>query len=156
MNATLEIVAELRERGVRARPRRSGGVLLVPAHLIDPALRDRIYAHKYELIAELRAQQQDAEIDRLAHADAWKPLPRPGHPAWSIIETCHAHGVALRIDPENGDLVVGRAGAKAAELSQPWTLLLIAIEANLEAVARLVESGWHLRVDFPAHASPSQ
>jgi hypothetical protein len=69
--------------------------------------------------------------------------------------TCRDHGVALRID-ENGDLVVGKAGAKADEPTQPWRALLTEIEANLEAVARLVESAWHLRVDFPKGAPREQ
>jgi hypothetical protein len=68
--------------------------------------------------------------------------------AQSIIATCREHGVALRID-KNGDLVVGLAGAKANEPTQPWPSLLIELEAHLEEVARLVEAGWTLRVDFP-------
>jgi hypothetical protein len=42
-------------------------------------------------------------------------------------------------------LVVGKAGAKADEPTQPWWELWAEIEANLEAVAGLVESGWWLR-----------
>jgi hypothetical protein len=45
-------------------------------------------------------------------------------------------------------LVVGRAGAKADEPSQPWPSLIRAIEAHLEAVARLVEAGWTVRAEF--------
>jgi hypothetical protein len=74
--------------------------------------------------------------------------PDPGHPAYAILATCHTYGVALRIDA-NGDLVVGKAGAKVEEPSQPWPSLLRAIEAHLEAVARLVEGGWTLVADFP-------
>jgi hypothetical protein len=96
----------------------------------------------------LPPEQDEREIDRLAVTDGWKPLPPAEHPAYSIVETCQRYGVALRIN-EAGDLVVGKAGAKADEPSQPWRALLAEIEANLEAVARLVESGWHLRANFP-------
>jgi len=95
------------------------------------------------------AEQEERENDRLAEADGWKPVPARGHPAWSIIETCRARGVALRIDSESGDLVVGRAGAKAHEPTQPWASLVTELELHVEAVARLVEAGWHLHADFP-------
>ena len=75
-------------------------------------------------------------------------LPEPGHPAYSILETSKRYGVALRID-ENGDLVVGKAGARADEPTQPWPELLAQIEAQLESVARLVEAGWTLKAGFP-------
>jgi hypothetical protein len=62
--------------------------------------------------------------------------------------------VALRIDPDNGDLVVGKAGATAKEpTTQPWPGLLAEIEAHLEAVARLVEAEWMLRAEFPERAA---
>lgn len=76
------------------------------------------------------------------------PLSGSGHPAYSIIATCRRSGVALRIDPD-GTLIVGRAGAKSDEPTQPWPSLLIAIETHLEAIAALVEEGWSLRADFP-------
>jgi hypothetical protein len=85
--------------------------------------------------------------DRAAEIKAL--LPPCGHRAWSIIETCRAHGVALRIDPENGDLVVGRPEANADASTQPWPSLLTAIEANLDAVTQLVEFGWTLQAAFP-------
>ena len=66
------------------------------------------------------------------------------HCCVSITISC----VALRID-EIGDLVLGKAGAKADDPTQPWPALLTQIEANLEVVARLVEAGWHLRADLP-------
>jgi hypothetical protein len=89
-------------------------------------------------------EREEAEIDRLASIDGWKRLP-----AHSIIATCHRYGVALRIDEATGELVVGRAGAKAYEPSQPWPSLLIAIETHLEAVAALVEEGMDLESGFP-------
>jgi hypothetical protein len=68
----------------------------------------------------------------------------------NILAACRSHGVALRID-DDGDLVVGKAGAKAEEPTQPWPALIAALEIHLEAVARLVESGWHLRAGLPTN-----
>lgn len=182
MNAAVEIVTELRALGIRAESRGNGGVRLVPARVIDPRLRERIIAHKKEVIARLRAEQEQAETARIARLDAERreadrlakrgydfdenapshaeylartndPLADLGHPAYSIITTCRRYGVALRIDPETGDLVVGRTGAKADEPSQPWPSLIQAVEGHLEAVARLVEAGWSLRADFPTEVA---
>lgn len=80
-------------------------------------------------------------------------LPPTDHPAWSILATCRKHGVALRIDTD-GDLVVGKAGAKADGPTQPWPELLVALESHLETVARLVEADWHLRAKFPGEKDP--
>ena len=115
-------------------------------------LAEAIRANKPALLAHLRAVQEEREIDRLAEADGWKPPPPAGHPAYSILETCREYGVALRID-DDGDLVVGKAGAKANEPTQPWPTLLAEIEAHLDAVAQLVEAGWHLRAGFPKGAA---
>ena len=109
-----------------------------------------------EWIVELDAERHKADrqakrgydFDPTApsHADY---LPEPGHPAYAIISACQRYGVALGIDATTGDLVVGKAGAKADDPTQPWASLLISIEAHLEAVARLVAAGWTLRADFP-------
>jgi len=90
MTGVSEILAELRARGIRIDLRPHGGVRLVPARLIDPPLLDRIRAHKTELLARLHARQSEAEIDRLARADGWAPLPPAVAPAYSIISTCRA------------------------------------------------------------------
>jgi hypothetical protein len=100
--------------------------------------------YDFDPSAPSHIEREEAEIDRLASIDGWRPLP-----AHSIVATCQRYGVALRIDEATGALVVGRAGAKAHEPSQPWPSLLIAIETHLEAVAALVEEGWSLRADFP-------
>jgi hypothetical protein len=50
---------------------------------------------------------------------------------------------------EDGCLVVGKAGAKASEPTQPWPSLMMALEARCEDVAALVEAGWVLIADFP-------
>ena len=69
-------------------------------------------------------------------------------PAYSLVAVCRRYGVALRIY-HDGTLVVGKAGAKAEEPTQPWSTLIRAIEAHLDAVAELVASGWSLRAEFP-------
>jgi hypothetical protein len=153
VNPVSEILTELHDRGVRIELRPHGGVRLVPARLIDPDLLNRIRAHKTELLIMLRKEQEQAETNRLARADGWRPLPEPSHSAYSILETCQRCGVALLIDPATGDLVVAKAGARADEPSQPWPKLLTEIEAHLEAVARLVESGWTLHGEFPKQAA---
>jgi hypothetical protein len=56
--------------------------------------------------------------------------------------------LTLRIDPKSGDLIVGKAGAKADEPTQPWPSLLIAVETHLDAVVALVESGWTISHSF--------
>jgi hypothetical protein len=148
MTVVSEILAELQARGIRFELRPHGGVRLVPSHLIDPPLLDRIRAHKTELLARLHAEQREAGIDRLARADGWTPLPSTEAPAYSIISTCQGYGVALRID-QNGDLVVGKDGAQADEPTLPWRSLLNAIEAHLDDVSALVEAGWTLKGQFP-------
>jgi hypothetical protein len=84
-------------------------------------------------------EQRKRELDRLACADGWVP-PTPAH---AIVAACQRAGVALRIDPATGDLVVGKAGAKADEPTQPWLSLLLAIEAHLEAVANWSRAAEH-------------
>lgn len=149
MTAVGKILVELRVLGVRIEPRPHGGVRLIPARLIDPDLFNRIRRHKSALLAHLCAEQKTADISRVARADGWKPLQPDGHSAYSILTTCQHAGVALRIDPEKGDLVVGRAGAKADEPTQPWVDLVRELEAHVEAVATLVEAGWTLTAEFP-------
>jgi hypothetical protein len=148
-----EIVAELRARGVRAEPLPHGGIRLVPIRLINPDLFSRIYQHKAELLASLHGRKEAAEIEPLARSYGRTPLPPTSHPAYSILETCQRAGVALRIDPENGDLVVGKAGANVDEPTQPWADLVRKLEAHVEVVATLVEAGWTLRTEFPKEAA---
>jgi hypothetical protein len=100
--------------------------------------------YDFDPSAPSHIEREEAEIDRLARADGWQP-----NPAESIVATCQRYGVALRIDPSTGDLVVGKAGAKAEEATQPWPSLLVAIKAHFEAVASLVEAGWMLKTEFP-------
>jgi hypothetical protein len=88
---------------------------------------------------------EEAEIDRLARADGYKPLPPIGAPAYSILETCRRHGVALTLD-QDGSLRIGNADGSGQEPSL-WPSLLMAMEAHLEAVTALVGAGWHLHAD---------
>jgi hypothetical protein len=122
----VELIENLGRRGIHLIAD-GDGIIVEPSRLLTDTDRAAIRAHKAELLALLGASLT---------------------PVQSIIEICRRHGVALRID-EDGDLVVGKAGAKADKPTQPWRSLLVEIEANLEPVARLVEAGWHLRAAFP-------
>ena len=169
MNST-EILAELGARNVR--PLLVGDKLKLrgPADRITPELVERVRACKTELLGLLAADRQRPgiaridllnaerrEADRQARRgydfDATAPshadyVPKLGRPAYGVVIACERYGVALRVDA-NGDLVVGKAGAKAGEPTQPWASLLVCIQAHLEAVARLVEAGWTLKANFP-------
>ena len=90
---------------------------------------------------------EKAQTLGLARADGYMPLPLPGAPAYSILETCRRHGIALSLD-EDGCLRIGRAD-RSGEGPALWPSLLMAIEAHLEPVAALVAAGWHVRADFP-------
>jgi hypothetical protein len=171
-----EIISELTRRGVALRTE-GGRIIARPLSAVPPELREAVRQHKTAVLNLLCAGHEQAETDRIARLDAERreadrqarrgydfdptapsyaeylsraadPLADPGHPAYSIIATCQRYGVALRIDPD-GSLVVGKAGAKAEEATQPSASLLVAIEAHLEAIARLIEGGWTLRADFP-------
>ena len=124
-----QILSELWTLGVRLTVE-DGKLIAEPLSRVPPDLRARAGEHKAEIIAALR----DPET-----ADA-EDLSTPEN----ILEVCRRYGVALRIDAD-GDLVVGKAGAKAHEDSQPWPRLIAALEAHLVAAARLVEAGWQLK-----------
>lgn len=177
MISAAELLIELQHRGIRIRAD-GDKVCLSPANAVMPELVEAIRTRKLDLLALLREQaeidriarldaerreadrqakrgydfdpsapshieREEAEIDRLARGDGWQP-----NPAESIVATCQRYGVALRINSD-GTLVVGKAGAKAEEATQPWPNLLVAVQANLEAVAALVASGWSLQAEFP-------
>jgi hypothetical protein len=80
--------------------------------------------------AVMRNSAQEAEIDGLARANGWKPLSRPGYPAWRIIEICHAHGVGLRIEPD-GTVVIESYG-------RAWHALIEAIAAHVDEIASIL------------------
>jgi hypothetical protein len=151
MNTSIALVEELTRHGVRLALY-DGHIVAMPKGKTPPDLVEKVRQHKTELLAYLRQQQEDSHADRLARDDGWRALPKLGSPAYSILQKCRDHGVALRIEPD-GDLVVGKAGAKAHEPSQPWPELLTEIEAHLEPVARLVEAGWTLKAGFPKQAA---
>ncbi len=151
--STQQLIADLQTRGIRLLADGGRLILDAPKGALEPQELERIRANKPGLLAHLHAEQEAADIGRVARADGWKPLPPALHPAYSLLTTCRRYGVALRIDPENGDLVVGKAGAKADEPTQPWVVLVRELEAHVEAVATLVEAGWTLRAEFPKEAA---
>ncbi len=148
-------MAELNAAGVRLQA--IGDKLRVdaPAGVLTPKLKAMLIARKTELLSSLIAPRCDtAGSDRAAHFSEHAPgllnrSKRRITPAESIVATCQSRGVGLRIDEATGDLVVGKAGARANEPSQPWPSLVRAIEAHLEPVAALVKSGWTLKAGFP-------
>ena len=145
------LLAEATRRGIELY-REAGAIRYRGPKTALVDLKPKLAACRGELLTLLPVGREEAEIDRLAR-DGCRPLSESGHPAYSILEICQRYGVALRIDPATGDLVVGKAGAKADEPSQPWPKLLTEIEAHLEAVARLVESGWTLTAQLPNEAA---
>jgi hypothetical protein len=122
-----ELIISLAHRGIILSAGSDDKVVARPASGLTEQDRSAIRAHKAELLAALSTPHLTT--------------------AQSLLCTCHRYGVALRID-EDGNLVVGRAIARAEENSQPWPSLIIALEANLEEVARLVAAGWQLSADF--------
>ncbi len=166
------LLTDLERRGIRLAASIDGTRLKVaPASALTDADRQAIRAHKPELLALLASHHECAKTvareaeaagtdlsdycrqraPELLNGAVLDPGPSPGK---SIIETCLRYGVALRIDAD-GDLVVGKAGAKGDEPTQPWRSLLIAIEAHLETVARLVAAGWTLKAGFPSERAPA-
>jgi hypothetical protein len=162
------LIAEFHQRGIRLIPE-PPKLAVEPASKLTGIDRERIRKHKADLLALLSAEHKKAEINRIGRLDTERreadrqagrgydfDSTAPSHigfmmasnPAYSIIADCRRYGVALRIDPD-GSLVVGKAGAKAEEPTQPWPSLLVAIEANLETVAELVAAGWTLGAEFP-------
>lgn len=147
---------------------REGDKLIVsPPDLLTDADRDLIRRHKAELMDLLAdgleaahalgraceaagtdlAERLDSDA-RLKIEMERDTTPLGWTPAHSILDVCRRHGVALRID-EEGDLVVGKSGAKASEPTQPWPSLLAALEAHIEDVVRLIKAGWLLKAGIP-------
>jgi hypothetical protein len=150
------LLSDFRSRGIELTP--NGEKLTVePASRLTDADCVAIRAAKSELLKLLAppglCDRQEDEIDRVSGVEDWRRAPQQGLAAYGILETCQRYGVALRIDAATGDLVVGRAGAKAEEITQPWPSLLHALETHLETVARLVDSGWTLTGEFPKEAA---
>jgi RNA polymerase subunit RPABC4/transcription elongation factor Spt4 len=134
--------------------RRCGYHIYDSERVFCPACKTRLNTDKREaVLLDAERREADRQAKRGYDFDSTSPsyaeyVSRANPRAYSIIAACRRYGVALRIDPD-GTLVVGKAGAGADQPTQPWPSLLIAIEAHLEAVASLVEGGWHLRADFP-------
>jgi len=160
-----ELLAALKRRGLLVNPKDGGKIIVQPADRLTDADRKAIRALKPDLLRLLSDPDESAAIItrrcEASGADLATPLDdhAPGllneserqlTPAESIVATCQRHSVALRIHEATGDLIVGKAGARTDEPSQPWPSLICAIEAHLESVASLVRSGWTLKAEFPA------
>jgi hypothetical protein len=104
-------------------------------------------ARKGELLTLLSAEWSKVKIAP-AGGDGRDSLLDPGDPAYSILATCQRYGVAIRLDSPTGDLVIGQTGATAEESTQPWSSLIMALEAHLEPVAALVRAGWTLKAEM--------
>jgi hypothetical protein len=66
----IEVLGELRNRGIRVEPRPTGNLYLAPKNRLTRELVERVRAHKPAILAHLRAMQDQAENDRRADADA--------------------------------------------------------------------------------------
>jgi hypothetical protein len=165
MNAE-EVFASLLERGV-VLDTDGARIGITPSGVLTDVDRSSIRNYKLDLIkllsdpkalAALVANvcgrngidvQEFLDCNPTLQAAFEKASDAPLPPAGSIIETCGAFSVFLRIDSATGDLVVGKAGARAEEPTQPWQSLLMAIEAHRHAVIELVRTGWTLKTGFP-------
>jgi hypothetical protein len=144
------LLSDLVTRGIEVTLATNDRLVARPKSLLNDRDRANLREAKLSVLEHLHALQEQAEIERLKCFDAG--LPHPLHPAHCIVRICRSYGVALRIDADDA-LVVGKAGAKVDQATQPWPTLLLAIQTHHEAVARLVEAGWHLRADFSRAAA---
>jgi hypothetical protein len=103
---TSTLLAELRSRGIEPLIRDGRLKLRGPAAAITPDLVAEVRAAKPALLAHFR--ERERKIEHLKRADGWRPLPPPGAPAYSILETCRLRNVSLRLD-DKGDLIVGQS-----------------------------------------------
>ncbi len=115
---SVSLLDELLDRGIRLEVRSNGNLYVAPKARLTPDILDRIRNHKSELLALL----------------VQKPLTFSQIEARRLIRTCKEHGVGLRLDPD-GTLVVTSNG-------RAWRSLVDALEANVDAVAELVSTGW--------------
>ena len=144
----LTLLRRLQIQGIEPRLRNGRFKLVGPANRITPDLLAAAGRHKAELLAYLCQEQEGREVCCKDVGGGYKALPPDRTPAYSLLETCRRYGVTLRID-DGGDVVVGKAGAKADEPTQPWPSLLMALEAHVDEVAELIEAGWTLNAAFP-------
>jgi hypothetical protein len=147
MTAT-EVLSELRKAGIRVEPRPTGNLYLAPRCRLTPELIEQVRAHKAEILNYLKAPPESGP-DPVS--DIRRPLNLDS-PAYSLVDTCQRCGIFLGIDPETGDLVVGKEDARVDEPCQPWPSLIIALEAHYGAVSDLVRRGWTLKAKFPEAA----
>lgn len=159
-----ELLNSLQRRGVRIEAADADRLLVQPANRLTDADREAIRSLKPDLLRLLADPYRHACViaGRCAYARSDlarhlkdnrpnlcdEPLRKTG-PAESIVATCQRYGIELQIDSATGGLIIGKAGARADESSQPWPSLLRAIEAHLEAIVAVVRSGWMLKINFP-------
>src|SRR3984957_16444540 len=140
MNAPA-LLANFRSRKIRIIPDGDSSIV-EPASKLTTADREAIRQHKTSPLAffseteilsnnilrHCKASETKTSTDPERHlklyAIAEESRSASWTPAHSIIATCERHGVLLRIDPANGDLVVGRTKANGYEPSQPWGSLI--------------------------------
>ncbi len=73
MNA-VEVLSELRKRGVRLQPRPAGKLRLTPAKAVDLALLENVREHKAELLLLLRDPPPGAERPKVDGSSS-RPMP---------------------------------------------------------------------------------
>jgi hypothetical protein len=130
------VLADFAYRGIRLIPD-PPKLIVEPASRLTDRDRAAIREHKPALLAVLTQPRRPTQ-DLI--------------PGQCILEVCRKYGVAIRLD-ENGDIVVGKAGAKADEPTQPWPGLLAMLEMHLGEVCDLLAVGWELRAEFRDRAA---
>jgi hypothetical protein len=140
--SAIEVLAELRARGVRITPRPGGKLGIRGPAGVVLEVRDQIKAHKVELLALLhdpcRTSTATSDDDQTQHGIpdiAESQDSESITAAMSLIRTCKEYGVGLRLEPD-GTLVVKSNG-------RAWRSLIRAIEAHVDEVARLIEQKWN-------------
>lgn len=95
MNA-VEVLSELRKRGVRVEPRPAGKLRLTPARAVDLALLENVREHKAELLLLLRDPPPGAEGPK---GDGSPSRPKPYHTAKESA-VCTREPEAAQIHPD--------------------------------------------------------
>jgi hypothetical protein len=140
----LAILVELHRLGVETIRVESGQIIVGPLSVVPAELRRAAAENKAELLRLLaepdaaHIAQLDAEYhgrDRLAKTFLLNPGPIDAlAAAKSLIRTCRECGVGLRLEAD-GTLVIESNG-------RAWRSLVRSIEAQVDAVAQLIEARW--------------
>jgi len=113
MNA-VEVLGELRRRGVRVELRPTGKMRLAPASAVDLALLENVREHKAELLLLLRDPAPDAEGPKV---DGSSSRPPPRHTAKNSA-ICTREPEAAQIHP---DIAAKLERVEAEALRLGWT-----------------------------------